>query len=122
MDRAIHLQDAYRQAYKLGEELLKVLREAPTPAVVDRVDELVSRRNEAVQAAVALFQPGDQEQFREHLAALTQQQQALDAEMRRFVGELEKSAQAAGQTRSAVRDARQMMGANRRGRLLDEKR
>lgn len=122
MDRATRLQDAYRQAHELGEELLKALRQPPTPTIVDRVDELVNRRDEVVGAALALFQPGDEVQFREQLEALVQQQQVLDSEMRRFVGELETIAQVAAQARSTVRGARQMMNSCRRGRVLDEKR
>lgn len=122
MDRAIPLQEAYHRAYELGEELLKALREPPTPAVVDRVHELVSRRDDAARAAVSLFQPGDQVQFREHLEALVKQQQVLDSEMRRFVNELEKIANAAVHARSTVRGARQMISSGRRGRMLDEKR
>lgn len=122
MDRAILLQEAYHRAYELGEELLKALREPPTPAVIDRVDELVSRRDEAARVAADLFQPGDQLQFREQLGALAQQQQALETEMRRFVGELEKIAQAAAQARCTARSARQLMSSFRRSRLLDQKR
>ncbi len=122
MDRAIRLQDAYRQAYELGEELLKALREPATPPVVERVGELVSRRDEVVRAAVALFQPGDQEQFREQLEALVQQQQVLDSEMRRFVCGLEKMARAAVYAKWTVRGARQLISSGRRGRILDEKR
>lgn len=122
VDRHIRLREAYQQAYEAGEGLLKALREPVTPAVIDRVEELVNRREEAVHQAASLFQPGDQVLFQEQLQALTRQQQTLDAEMRRFVDELARVARGAAQVKSTVRGARQMMSPGRRGQMLDEKR
>lgn len=121
-DRQKRLHEAYQRAYEAGGELLKALQEPPTSATVDQVDELISRRDAALQAAVSLFLPGDEVRFREELQALIQQQQALDAEMRRFMAELARISNAAAEVRSVARSARQVMKSGYVGRMLDEKR
>lgn len=121
-DRQKRLQEAYRRAYEAGGALLKALQESPTPVTVDQVDELIRRRDGAVRAAVSLFLPGDEVRFREELHALAQQQQALDAEMRRFMAELARISNAAAEARSVARSARQVMKSGYVGRMLDEKR
>lgn len=121
MDRPTRLQEALEQARAAGAELLEALNEPVTPAVVDRVDQFVNRRDTAVRKAVELFQAGDQELVGDQLRELLHQQQALDAALRQFLEDLANVSQVASQVRSTVRGARQVMDAGRRGRVLDQK-
>lgn len=122
MDRLAELAAAYDEALAAGAELLAFLR-APVPEnTVDQIQELLERREIAVQASVALFQPGDQEMLKDKLQALVEQQKELEVELNQVLDALRRRLQEVKAARTAARRSRQVMDAGRRGSLLDQRR
>lgn len=111
---------AYQQAHQLGEDLLRVLQDAPGDAAFERISQMVSERDRAVSAAVELFRPGDEVALASELQALVQQQKALEAEMQQLLEALQRSFREADRIKATVQSARRLMDPSRRGRLVNK--
>lgn len=122
MDRLAELTAAYDEALAAGTELLELLRLPVAALPVDRIQALIERREAAAQTAVARFQPGDQEALRDVLEALVAQQQALEAQLERVMGDLRRRIQEVEAAKATARRSRQVMDAGKRGSLLDQRR
>lgn len=120
MDRLSQLREAYEEARVAGEELLKAFREPASEEVIERIDQLVDRRELAIEAAASLFQVGDQLVLQAELKGLAQQQQAVEGEMVRFMGHLKLISQQARKVRSTLEGTRRLMRSGQGGRLLNE--
>lgn len=122
MDRLTELTVACDEALATGMELLDVLRTPTAESPLERIQQLIERREAAVQATVARFQPGDQEALRDKLEALVVQQKALEAELARVIGDLRCRLQEVEAAKASARRSRRMMDAGKRGSLLDQRR
>lgn len=122
MDRLGELSIAYDEALAAGEELLDVLRTPTGEPPIERIQQLIERREAAVKATADRFEPGDQEVLRDKLEALVVQQKALEAELARVIGDLRCRLQEVEAAKASARRSRRMMDAGRRGNLLDQRR
>lgn len=120
MDRLNQLRTAYQEAHRLGEDLLRVLRDALGEADLERISQLVSERERVAVDAFELFRPGDEVALASELEALVQQQQVLESELQRLLETLRQSCRATDKVRAAVQSARRLMNSSRGGRLVNK--
>lgn len=121
MDRLTELRSAYAEALAAGEALLELLRSQTPEPPVEQIQQLLERRQAAVQVAVSWYQPGDQVPLRDQLESLVAQQKALETELDRVMGDLRRQLQEVESVRAAARRSRRVMDAGNRGSLLDQR-
>lgn len=120
VDRQAELLASYQQAHDAGEELLRALQEPVNASLVERITSLVNRRDEALQTAGALSQPGDHQDLRPVLQSLVDQQRVLEAELVRVKGGAEQNVHDVQQKRAVLDGTRKLINPGRRGRLVNE--
>ncbi len=117
------LTERYRDALRLGEQLLALLRSPLSPEAMDEVERLIEARDEALRATDGLVRPGIiEESAREVLERLVAQQRALEQEMARAMAEMRQSTLALRETRQNVQAVRRVLSPGPRSRRLDQRR
>ena len=94
-------------ALNLGEQLLQLLQEPLTDERLDQVEALVHARQKALEAVSAL--PGGTGEDRDELAALAQQQRALEAQFGRMMAAIEQEVRGSQSTRANLEGFRRLM-------------
>lgn len=120
VDNRAALREAYSEVSRIGDELLKALQGAPTAETLDLVDRLLEARDAATQQTIALFQAGDQEEFRQELQALLQQQRAIETQMSQMQSRVQSSSTELQKARSAMGGVRRILKTSPRSRWVNE--
>lgn len=122
-DRQLAVLERYREARTLGEALLRLLQPSLTEADQDEIDRLVRQRAAAIEAAAQLNASveGDGQVLSE-LAALIQQQQVIESQIRRVMAAWQQSTSAVLLARGDLRGVRRLLRPMTQPNLLNERR
>ena len=114
---------AYEEAHRLGDTILSDLRTLPTDESLDRLSVLLEQREACIGNAGNLLSgsPHTEGSLRT-LRRLLDQQQVLEREMHRTLGDLRQSWESNGQARTKVDGAKRMLGYQGTSRQLNAKR
>lgn len=104
MDNAARLVDCYRQAYRLGEDIIALLQAPPTPASVQRIEELIDERGRLADRAAPFLtsQVKSSPLVREALQQVIEQQPLIEEWIAKVQAHLKVSLAEAGRSRAQM--------------------
>jgi hypothetical protein len=114
--------DCYRGALAAGDALLEQLHEPLDPHVLERIEELVNRREALILAAGAMIaESGGDGHLRPALQVLIEQQRSVEAQFMEALMTLRASAGRAQAARTQASAVRKLLGRQVRPGSLDER-
>lgn len=114
------LQGAYREVLHLGAEILKLMQSMPSDKEMEQIVRLVDQREQATQRATELFQPELRNQVRSDLAAILQQQRAIDLQFAKLREQVQATFQETQQARSAMEGVKRILKTDPQARWINE--
>lgn len=114
------LQEAYREVLHLGAEILKLMQSMPSDEEMEQVLRLVDQRELATQRATERFHPDLRDQVRPDLAAILQQQRAIDLQFTKLREQVQSTFQEAQQARSAMEGVKRILKTDPQARWINE--
>lgn len=122
-ERGSRLYEIYSQAYRLGEELARLLQAPPTGETLSGVERLVADRAVlADAAAVEIGQSGTDPEAAAALARLLEQQVSLESLLGRIGAVMQHQRAGSQQQRADVQMAGRILSPGVRSRLVNERR